>query len=234
MAWTLPRLLRRVRPALAHFQYAVPLRCPCPAVVTVHDLSFERDPHVMGRRDRFVFRTVVPRAVRRSSRVFAVSERTRRDLDGAVRNACRQDRRHAQRRRSGVHSRRPTRRLPPVRRRNPAAEEPASRGRRREGSSASGSWWRGLRKSLRSPASSSAEAQNSAAMSTSRRSRSCTAAPPASCCRRGTKGSDCRCSRRWRAARQSLPPTSRLCARSEATRPSTRTRAASPTQFDER
>jgi glycosyltransferase involved in cell wall biosynthesis len=80
MAWTLPRLLRRVRPALAHFQYAVPLGCPCPAVVTVHDLSFERDPHVMGRRDRFVFRTVVPRSVRRASRVFAVSERTRRDL----------------------------------------------------------------------------------------------------------------------------------------------------------
>jgi hypothetical protein len=52
MAWTLPRLLRRVRPALAHFQYALPLACPCPAVVTVHDLSFERDPHVMGRRDR--------------------------------------------------------------------------------------------------------------------------------------------------------------------------------------
>jgi glycosyltransferase involved in cell wall biosynthesis len=80
MAWTLPRLLRRLRPALAHFQYALPPACPCPAVVTVHDLSFERDPHVMGRRDRFVFRTVVPRSVRRAARVFAVSERTRRDL----------------------------------------------------------------------------------------------------------------------------------------------------------
>ena len=80
MAWALPRLLRRLRPALAHFQYALPLACPCPAVVTVHDLSFERDPEVMGRRDRFVFRTVVPRSVRRAERVFAVSERTRRDL----------------------------------------------------------------------------------------------------------------------------------------------------------
>ena len=80
MAWSLPRLLRRLRPALAHFQYALPLACPCPAVVTVHDLSFERDPGVMGRRDRFVFRTVVPRAVRRARVVFVVSERTRRDL----------------------------------------------------------------------------------------------------------------------------------------------------------
>jgi glycosyltransferase involved in cell wall biosynthesis len=80
MGWSLPRLLRRVRPALAHFQYALPLSCPCPAVVTVHDLSFERDARLMGRRDRIVFRAVVPRSVRRAARVFAVSERTRRDL----------------------------------------------------------------------------------------------------------------------------------------------------------
>jgi glycosyltransferase involved in cell wall biosynthesis len=78
MAWTLPRLLRG--PALAHFQHALPLRCPCPAVVTIHDLSFERDPTAMGRRDRFVFRRVVPRAARAARRVLAVSERTKRDL----------------------------------------------------------------------------------------------------------------------------------------------------------
>ena len=70
MAWSLPRLLRRLRPALAHFQYALPLALPVPAVVTVHDLSFERDPALMGRRDRLVFRTVVPRAVRRAARVL--------------------------------------------------------------------------------------------------------------------------------------------------------------------
>ena len=80
MAWTLPRLLLRLQPALAHFQHSLPLRCPCPGVVTIHDLSFERDPEVMGRVDRRVFRTVVPRAARRAARVFAVSERTRRDL----------------------------------------------------------------------------------------------------------------------------------------------------------
>jgi glycosyltransferase involved in cell wall biosynthesis len=80
MSWSLPRLLRRLRPALAHFQYALPLACPCPAVVTVHDLSFEHDANVVSRRDRFVFRRVVPRSVRLAARVFAVSERTRRDL----------------------------------------------------------------------------------------------------------------------------------------------------------
>ena len=80
MASALPRLLARLRPALAHFQHSLPLRCLCPAVVTVHDLSFERDPSSMGRADRVVFRTVVPRSVRRAARVIAVSKRTRDDL----------------------------------------------------------------------------------------------------------------------------------------------------------
>ena len=80
MALSVPRLLRRLRPALAHFQHALPLSCPCPAVVTIHDLSFERDPKLMGLRDRLVFRTAVPRAARRADRVLAVSERTKRDL----------------------------------------------------------------------------------------------------------------------------------------------------------
>ena len=34
--------------ALVHSQYALPLRSPCPAVVTIHDLSFERDPSLMA------------------------------------------------------------------------------------------------------------------------------------------------------------------------------------------
>jgi glycosyltransferase involved in cell wall biosynthesis len=80
MAWSVPRLLRRLRPALAHFQHALPFRCPCPTVVTIHDLSFERDPRAMSRRDRFVFKRVVPRAARAAKRVIAVSERTKRDL----------------------------------------------------------------------------------------------------------------------------------------------------------
>ena len=80
MALTLPRLLRRIGAALVHTQYALPLRSPCPVVVTVHDASFAREPRLMGLRDRLVFRAVVPRAVRRAARVLTVSERTKRDL----------------------------------------------------------------------------------------------------------------------------------------------------------
>jgi glycosyltransferase involved in cell wall biosynthesis len=49
-------------------------------VVTVHDLSFERDPSLMPWRHRLIFKRVVPRAARRAAHVLAVSERTRRDL----------------------------------------------------------------------------------------------------------------------------------------------------------
>jgi len=81
MAWTLPQLLRRLRPQLAHFQHALPLGFRGRGVVTLHDLSFETDPHAMGRLDRLVFRAVVPRAARRADHVLVVSERTRRDVE---------------------------------------------------------------------------------------------------------------------------------------------------------
>jgi alpha-1,3-rhamnosyl/mannosyltransferase len=79
MAWSLPRLLRRVRPALAHFVHSLPLGCPCPAVLTIQDLSFEREPRLMGLWDRLVFRAVVRASARRAARIVAISERTRRD-----------------------------------------------------------------------------------------------------------------------------------------------------------
>jgi glycosyltransferase involved in cell wall biosynthesis len=80
MAVSLPLLLRRLRPALLHVQHSLPLGAPTPSVVTVHDLSFERAPSVMGSRDRLIFKTVVPRSARRAARVLAVSELTKRDL----------------------------------------------------------------------------------------------------------------------------------------------------------
>jgi glycosyltransferase involved in cell wall biosynthesis len=80
MAVALPRLLRRMRPELSHFQHALPLGLRGPSVVTIHDLHFEHDPSVMGLLDRVTFKTVVPRAVRKADHVLAVSERTKRDI----------------------------------------------------------------------------------------------------------------------------------------------------------
>ena len=80
MAVSLPRLIRRVRPALAHFLHAIPPRCPCAAVLTIQDLSFERDPSVLRPWERLMFRRVVPRSARRAARILAISERTKRDV----------------------------------------------------------------------------------------------------------------------------------------------------------
>ena len=80
MAWSVPRLLRHAGAALVHTQYALPLRAPCPAVVTVHDVSFE-DAALMGRKDRLVFRTVVPRAARRACLLY--TSPSPRDISGS-------------------------------------------------------------------------------------------------------------------------------------------------------
>ncbi len=80
MAVRVPLLLRRLRPALAHFVHSLPLVLPCPAVLTVQDLSFERDRSLMGSRETAIFRIVVPRSVHRARRVLAISQRTKDDL----------------------------------------------------------------------------------------------------------------------------------------------------------
>jgi glycosyltransferase involved in cell wall biosynthesis len=80
MAVRVPMLLRRLRPALAHFVHSLPPALPCPGVLTVQDLSFERDASLMGRRETAIFRFVVPRSARRASRVLAISQRTKDDV----------------------------------------------------------------------------------------------------------------------------------------------------------
>ena len=80
MAIRIPFLLRRLRPALAHFLHSLPLALPCPAVLTVQDLSFERDRSLMGARETAIFRFVVPRSARRARRVFAISDGPKHDL----------------------------------------------------------------------------------------------------------------------------------------------------------
>jgi alpha-1,3-rhamnosyl/mannosyltransferase len=80
MAVRVPLLLRKLRPALAHFVHSLPLALPCPAVLTVQDLSFERDASLMGRRETAIFRLVVPRSAKRARRVLAISQRTKDDL----------------------------------------------------------------------------------------------------------------------------------------------------------
>ena len=77
----LPLRLRRLKPDLVHAPNCfLPLRRPCPGVVTIHDLAFEAFPDDFSRRTGAKFRSFTPRAARSAERVITVSEFTRRDV----------------------------------------------------------------------------------------------------------------------------------------------------------
>jgi glycosyltransferase involved in cell wall biosynthesis len=71
---------RRRLDVLHGLAYAVPLAAPCPTVVTVHDLSFVRFPELFRAPNRLYLTASTRAAVRRSRRVIAVSESTKREL----------------------------------------------------------------------------------------------------------------------------------------------------------
>jgi glycosyltransferase involved in cell wall biosynthesis len=81
LAWDLPRAMRKLGTTVALVQYTAPLS-RVPAVVAVHDLSFE-DPRAaewLPLRTRLRYRATIRTSVRRAAHVLAISEFTRRDL----------------------------------------------------------------------------------------------------------------------------------------------------------
>jgi len=76
----MPLLARRWTADLLHVNYVAPPLCPCPVVVTVHDISYEFFPDFFSPRDRWMLSLMVPRSARQAAHVIAVSEQTRQDL----------------------------------------------------------------------------------------------------------------------------------------------------------
>ena len=77
---TLSAELRKNPVDVLHVQFTAPPFCPCPVVVSVHDLSFEHLPHTFKRRSRTQLRLTVRHSVRRAARVVTLSEHTRQDV----------------------------------------------------------------------------------------------------------------------------------------------------------
>jgi glycosyltransferase involved in cell wall biosynthesis len=76
----MPVIARKQGVSLLHVSYIAPLYCPCPTVVTVHDLAYILFPHFFSLRDRLLLSTLVPISLRRAAKVIAVSQRTKEDL----------------------------------------------------------------------------------------------------------------------------------------------------------
>ena len=78
----LPRVLRTVGPDALLVQYTLPPRCRVPAVVVVHDLSFER-PEARAwipRASLLRYRATIRASARQARRILVPSEFTRADL----------------------------------------------------------------------------------------------------------------------------------------------------------
>ncbi len=77
---TLSAELRRNPVDVLHVQFTAPPFCPCPLVVSVHDLSFEHLPQTFNRRSRMQLRLTVRHSVRKADRILTLSEHTRQDV----------------------------------------------------------------------------------------------------------------------------------------------------------
>jgi glycosyltransferase involved in cell wall biosynthesis len=77
---TLSAELRKHPVDVLHVQFTAPPFCPCPVVVSIHDLSFEHLPQTFHRRSRTQLRLTVRHSARRAAKIITLSEHTRRDV----------------------------------------------------------------------------------------------------------------------------------------------------------
>jgi len=77
---TLSAELRKHPVDVLHVQFTAPPFCPCPVVVSIHDLSFEHLPQTFNRRSRTQLRLTVRHSARRAARILSLSEHTRCDI----------------------------------------------------------------------------------------------------------------------------------------------------------
>jgi glycosyltransferase involved in cell wall biosynthesis len=77
---TLSAELRKHPVDVLHVQFTAPPFCPCPVVVSIHDLSFEHLPDTFNRRSRTQLRLTVRHSAKRAARILTLSEHTRRDV----------------------------------------------------------------------------------------------------------------------------------------------------------
>jgi glycosyltransferase involved in cell wall biosynthesis len=80
-AITAGRVLRDLAPDVYHnTKNVLPLRVPCPSVVTLHDLAYHHHPETFGALSRLYLKWHHEHAARHADRIIAVSHHARRDM----------------------------------------------------------------------------------------------------------------------------------------------------------
>ncbi len=82
MQVTLPRILDRLQPEVAHFTNSIaPLtKAPCPIVLTIHDMSLFLHAGLHPLKSLIVARPIIPIAARRAAAIITVSQSSQRDI----------------------------------------------------------------------------------------------------------------------------------------------------------
>ena len=76
----LPWAAWRARLDLLHTQYIAPPYCPCPCVVSVHDIGWVKHPELFPAQMRKRMALLMPGTLRRAARVFVLTEAIKREI----------------------------------------------------------------------------------------------------------------------------------------------------------
>jgi glycosyltransferase involved in cell wall biosynthesis len=75
-----PYQLRKQKIDVAHFQYVVPPVTNCPAVVSIHDISYEYHPEFFNPLECKRMKLLIPFSARKSKQVITISEYSKKQI----------------------------------------------------------------------------------------------------------------------------------------------------------
>jgi len=80
--WSVPRYCTKAKIDIYHTQYIIPFFMPkrTRIITHIHDVSFRAHPEFISRMDSFFLNTLIPRAVKKSDKVIAVSQFTKDEI----------------------------------------------------------------------------------------------------------------------------------------------------------
>lgn len=81
-AWTMPIFMRKHRLDVFHTEYILPFFIPknVKVVTHIHDVSFKAYPEMIMKKDLFFLNTLIPRSIKRSDKIIAVSDFTKNEI----------------------------------------------------------------------------------------------------------------------------------------------------------
>lgn len=80
--WTLPNYLKKNPVDVYHTQYITPffIDKKVKVITHIHDVSFEAYPELISKKDIFFLKWLIPKSLKRSSKIIAVSEFTKSEI----------------------------------------------------------------------------------------------------------------------------------------------------------